>query len=204
MEYNSLNINNVSLRLSAVSSRQFPADPMPQVALSGRSNVGKSSLINTLTGRRSLARVSSTPGKTITVNFYDIDKKLFLVDLPGYGYAKRSKAEKERWSSLTDGYFTNNKNLDLVRLVVQLIDIVAGVTEDDALMLDYLGRAGIPYVIAVTKADKPNKTERSASLASIASHPNIKPGVPVIPFSSYTGEGKTALLNEILKSAKLP
>jgi GTP-binding protein len=204
MAYNTLNINNVSLRLSAVSPRQFPADPMPQVAFSGRSNVGKSSLINTITGRRSLARVSSTPGKTITVNFYDIDKKLFLVDLPGYGYAKRSKAEKERWSELTDGYFTNNKNLDLVRLVVQLIDIVAGVTDDDALMLDYLGRSGIPYVIAASKADKPNKTERAASLAAIASHPSIKPGVPVIPFSSHTGEGKATLWNEILKTAGLP
>lgn len=204
MAFNNINIQNAGLRLSAARAEQFPADPMPQVALSGRSNVGKSSLINTLLGRRSLARVSSTPGKTITVNFYDVDKKLFLVDLPGYGYARRSEEERRRWSSLTDRYFTGNKNADLIRLVVQLIDLTAGVTDDDALMLDYLGRSGIPYVVVATKADKPNKTDRAASLAAIEAHPGIMPGVPVIPFSSRSGEGKAALLSEILKSAKLP
>ena len=105
-----INTQNVSLRMSAGLPRQFPADPIPQVAFSGRSNVGKSSLINTLLGRKSLARVSSAPGKTITVNFYDVDKKLFLVDLPGYGYAKRTAEDKKRWSELTDGYFTKNIN----------------------------------------------------------------------------------------------
>lgn len=204
MEYNDINIQNASLRLSAVNPRQFPADPMPQVALSGRSNVGKSSLINTLLNRKSLARVSSAPGKTVTVNFYDVDKKLFLVDLPGYGYAQRSKADRERWSALTEGYFTKNKNSDLIRLVVQLIDLTVGVTADDALMLDYLGHAGIPYVIAASKADKPTKTERAASLAAIISHTSVKTGVPVIPFSSKNGEGRAALWKEILKSAKLP
>jgi GTP-binding protein len=100
-----LNLQNSNLRISAGLLRQFPGDPIPQVAFSGRSNVGKSSLINTLLVRKKLARVSSTPGKTITINFYDVDKKLFLVDLPGYGFAKRTFTDKQQWSSLTDGYF---------------------------------------------------------------------------------------------------
>jgi GTP-binding protein len=105
-----LNIQNTNLKMTAGLASQFPKDAIPQVALSGRSNVGKSSLINTLLGRKSLARVSATPGKTITVNFYEVDKKMFLVDLPGYGFAARSHDNKGQWSSLTDGYFTKNKN----------------------------------------------------------------------------------------------
>ena len=107
----SLNLNRTELRISAGQIRQFPADPMVQIAFSGRSNVGKSSLINSLLGRKSLARVSASPGKTITINFYDVDHKLFLVDLPGYGYAKRTLTDKQKWSSLTDGYFTDNPTL---------------------------------------------------------------------------------------------
>ena len=107
-----LNLNKVSLRMSAGLPEQFPRDPIPQVAFSGRSNVGKSSLINCLLGRKSLARVSSAPGKTITINFYELDEKLFFVDLPGYGFAKRAPGEKAKWSSLTDGFFTKNKNRD--------------------------------------------------------------------------------------------
>ena len=134
----SLNLNAVSLRISAGLPRQFPTDPMVQIAFSGRSNVGKSSLINSLLGRKSLARVSSSPGKTITINFYDVDKKLFLVDLPGYGFAKRPPADREQWSALTDGYFTKNPNFDLVKLVVQLIDSRVGPTKDDEMMLSFL------------------------------------------------------------------
>ena len=204
MAYNNINIHNATLRLSAGVPEQFPADPIPQVALSGRSNVGKSSLINTLLGRRSLARVSSKPGKTITINFYDIDKKLFLVDLPGYGYARRPGEDKRRWSSLTDRYFTGNRNIDRLCLVVQLVDVNVGITADDALMLDYLSSAGIRCVVAATKADKPNKTKRAAALEAILSHPSIKPDMQVIPFSSQTGEGKAALWGEIIKSASLP
>ena len=110
-----LNLNNVSLKITAGTVRQFPRSATPQIALAGRSNVGKSSLINTLLGRRALARVSSAPGKTITVNFYDVDGKLFLVDLPGYGYAKRPQEDKARWSELTDGYFTNNPSAHRLR-----------------------------------------------------------------------------------------
>ena len=132
----SLNLQKTDLRISAGLPRQFPTDAIPQVAFSGRSNVGKSSLINSLLGRKSLARVSSAPGKTITVNFYDIDKKLFFVDLPGYGFAKRTLEDKKVWSALTDGYFTANPNIDLLKLVLQLVDSRIGPTKDDEMMLD--------------------------------------------------------------------
>ncbi len=197
-----LNIQNTSLRISAGTDRQFPSDPIPQIALSGRSNVGKSSLINTLLGRKSLARVSSAPGKTITINFYDVDKKLFLVDLPGYGYAKRRASDKEVWSSLTDRFFTANKNIDRLELVVQLIDSRARITNDDAMMLNFLAETGIPYIIVVTKTDKLNKTERSESLAEISSSPYAK-GIDVIPFSSHSGEGKADLWKLILSRTGL-
>ena len=104
-----LNLNNTSLKMSAGMPKQFPTDAIPQIAFSGRSNVGKSSLINSLLNRKNLARVSQSPGKTITINFYDVDRKLFLVDLPGYGYAKRTFTDKQKWSALTEGYFTQNK-----------------------------------------------------------------------------------------------
>ena len=115
-----INLQNVNLRMTAGEIRQFPSDPIPQIALSGRSNVGKSSLINTLLGRKSLARVSSAPGKTITINFYEIDKKIFLVDLPGYGFAKRPKEDQIKWQMLTDGFFTKNPNLDRLAAVAQI------------------------------------------------------------------------------------
>ncbi len=183
--------------MTAGLASQFPTDPIPQVALSGRSNVGKSSLINTLLGRKSLARVSSTPGKTITVNFYEVDKKLFLVDLPGYGFAARNPIDRDKWSKLTDGYFTKNKNADLIRGVVQLIDCRAGITKDDATMLDWLNSTGMPYIIAITKIDKLNKTERKQQLEKITTDTLISPDTPIIPFSSLKGEGKAELWRAI-------
>ena len=198
-----LNIQNTSLRISAGFAKQFPTDAMKQVAFSGRSNVGKSSLINTILGRRSLARVSSMPGKTITINFYDVDKKLFLVDLPGYGYAKRQFDNKEQWSSLTDGYFTKNPNIDLLAAVIQLVDCKVGITRDDEMMLDYLTQMEIPFVIAATKVDKLNKTDRAKSLEKIAAHPLVTNETVIIPFSSHTGEGKSELWKEILKFTEL-
>ena len=188
-----LNIQNTNLKMTAGLASQFPADPIPQIALSGRSNVGKSSLINTLLGRKSLARVSSTPGKTITVNFYEVDKKLFLVDRPGYGFAARNPADRDKWSALTDGYFTKNKNADLIRGVVQLVDSRVGITNDDAMMLDWMNAAGIPYILVITKVDKLNKTERANNLSVISNDELIREGTPIIPFSSLKGEGKTEL-----------
>ena len=198
-----INTQNVSLRISAGLPKQFPADAIPQIAFSGRSNVGKSSLINTLLNRKSLARVSSAPGKTITVNFYDVDKKLFLVDLPGYGYAKRTAEDKKRWSELTDGYFTKNKNLDLLRLVVQLIDSRIGPTADDEMMLDFLVQSELPFVVVATKVDKLNATERKKNLSEIAEHPLVREGQGVIPFSSLKNEGKNDLWSVILRNSDI-
>ena len=185
--------------MTAGFASQFPTDPIPQIALSGRSNVGKSSLINTILGRKSLARVSSTPGKTITVNFYEVDKKLFLVDLPGYGFAQINRAEKDKWSTLTDGYFTKNKNADLIRGVVQLVDSRVGITDDDAMMIDWMNASDIPYILVITKVDKLNKTERANNLDVISNDPLIREGTPIIPFSSLKGEGKAELWSEISK-----
>lgn len=195
-----LNIQNAELKISAGFSKQFPGDAIPQIAFSGRSNVGKSSLINSLLNRKSLARVSSAPGKTITINFYSIDRKLFLVDLPGYGYAKRTAEEKQRWSKLTDGYFTDNKNIDLLKLVVQLIDSRTGPTKDDEMMLSWLHQAGIPFVVVATKIDKLNKTDRLKNLAAISSHKLIGEGTTVIPYSSANGEGKQELWQLIISA----
>ena len=195
-----INTQNVSLKISAGLPKQFPADPLPQIAFSGRSNVGKSSLINTVLNRKSLARVSSAPGKTITINFYDIDRKLYLVDLPGYGFAKRSPEDKKKWSALTDGYFTQNKNIDRLCLVLQLIDSRVGPTADDEMMLDFLSQSGLSFVVVATKVDKLNATERKKNLDAIASHPLIN-GTPVIPFSSLKKEGKDELWRTILKYA---
>ena len=193
-----LNTQNVILKISAGEPRQIPSDPIAQVAFSGRSNVGKSSLINALLGRKSLARVSSAPGKTITINFYEVDKKLFLVDLPGYGFAKRTFEDKQKWSALTDGYFTANKNIDRLGLVVQLIDSRIGPTKDDEMMLDFLSASELPFIVVATKTDKLNATERKKNLAAIAAHPSVA-GVPVIPFSALKGEGKDELWKTIFK-----
>ena len=192
-----INLQNVSLRMTAGEIRQFPSDPIPQIALSGRSNVGKSSLINSVLGRKSLARVSSAPGKTITVNFYEIDKKLFLVDLPGYGFAKRPKEDQIKWQTLTDGFFTKNPNLDRLAAVAQLVDSRIGLTEDDCAMVDYLRAVGIPYFIIATKVDKLNATERKANLAAIAADPVLDKGTVVIPFSSLKNEGREDVLRQI-------
>ena len=197
-----LNTQNVQLKISAGLPRQFPADPRPQVAFSGRSNVGKSSLINTLLNRKSLARVSSAPGKTITVNFYDVDKKLYLVDLPGYGFAKRSPEEKRQWSALTDGFFTANPNIDRLSLVIQLVDSRIPPTADDEMMLGFLRDTGLPYLVVATKVDKLNATERKRNLDALRNHPLIA-SAPLVPFSSLKGEGKEELWKEIYRYTKL-
>ena len=199
----SLNLNRVDLRISAGLIKQFPTDPIPQIAFSGRSNVGKSSLINSLLGRKSLARVSSAPGKTITINFYDVDKQLFLVDLPGYGFAKRAPADKEKWSTLTDGYFTQNPNLDRLCLVVQLIDSRVGPTKDDEMMLNYLREAELPFIVVATKSDKLNATERKKSAELLHSHPDIPADTPIIFYSALKGEGKIDLWRKLSEFANI-
>ena len=197
-----VNVNNVSLKISAGTPIQFVREALPQVAFSGRSNVGKSSLINTLLNRKSMARVSSAPGKTITVNFYDVDKKLFLVDLPGYGYAKRTKEDQIKWSNLVDGYFTKNQNIDLLRLVVQLVDSRIGLTKDDRDMVEFLNQVELPYIIVATKTDKLNKTERENIVKKLVTDPSIMPGTQIILFSSESKEGKNDVLDSILRACE--
>ncbi len=195
-----LNLNNTALTMSAGLPKQFPGDHLPQIAFSGRSNVGKSSLINSLLNRKSLARVSGEPGKTITVNFYSIDRKLYFVDLPGYGYAKRSPEDKKRWSALTDGYFTNNPNIDAVRLVCQLIDSRIGPTEDDWNMLEYLTESRMNFFVVGTKCDKLNRSERDKFASLMAEE---MPEVPYVLYSAKTGEGRDLLWKQILAAAGL-
>ncbi|MCQ2428189.1 MAG: ribosome biogenesis GTP-binding protein YihA/YsxC [Clostridia bacterium] len=188
-----VNYPNSDLLISAGQIKQFPALPLPQAVFSGRSNVGKSSLINCLLGRKSLARVSSTPGKTVTVNFYRVDNKAVFVDLPGYGFAKRSGDSQRQWSELTDGFFTKNKNIDLLKIAVQLVDIEVGPTKDDLMMIDYLVRTGIKFIVVASKADKPNKTNRTIALDKLRSCELIPADTPIIPFSSKSGEGREEL-----------
>ena len=198
-----LNLNNTSLKMSAGMPKQFPTDAIPQIAFSGRSNVGKSSLINSLLNRKNLARVSQSPGKTITINFYDVDRKLFLVDLPGYGYAKRTFTDKQKWSALTEGYFTQNKNIDLLRLVVQLIDSRVGPTADDRSMLAYLRQANLPHIVVATKTDKLNATETDAFINKIQSDPDVADAGCIILYSAMRGDGRDELWEEILLAAGL-
>ena len=192
-----INVNNSSILMTVGNAKQFPRDPRPEIALSGRSNVGKSSLINTLLGRKSLARVSSAPGKTITINYYDIDKKLFLVDLPGYGFAKRSKDSKKSWSSLTEDFFLKNPSEDALKLVLQLIDIRVGPTEDDIMMINWLIEQELPFIVVATKTDKLSKSQLNSALLRLEKEYFDGTGIEVIPFSSVTRDGKEQLWSKI-------
>lgn len=192
-----INVNNANIAITVGNSRQFPRDPRPEIALSGRSNVGKSSLINTLLGRKSLARVSSSPGKTITINYYDIDKKLYLVDLPGYGYAKRSIESKRGWSSLTEDYFIKNPSSDAIKLVIQLIDIRTGPTDDDIMMINFLIDNNVKFIVVATKTDKLSKTQLAKSLDELHKEYFEGTGIEIIPFSSVTRIGKDEVWKKI-------
>lgn len=196
-----INTNNASLGLTVGNQKQFPRDPKPQVALSGRSNVGKSSLINTLLGRKSLARVSSAPGKTITINYYDVDKKLYIVDLPGYGYAKRSLDSKRSWSSLTEDFFVKNPSHDALKLVIQLIDIRTGPTDDDIMMINMMIDREIPFTVVATKTDKLSKTALKNRLTELTEEYFKGTGIEILPFSSVNREGRDELWKIILDSA---
>ena len=192
-----INVNNANIAITVGNSKQFPRDPRAEVALSGRSNVGKSSLINTLLGRKSLARVSSSPGKTITINYYDIDKKLYLVDLPGYGYAKRSQESKRGWSSLTEDYFIKNPSQDAIKLVIQLIDIRTGPTDDDIMMINFLIDNGVKFIVVATKTDKLSKTQLANALDNLHKEYFDGTGIEIIPFSSVTRIGKDEVWKKI-------
>ncbi len=181
-----MNYNNVAFEAAYGTAKQLPVSDLPEIVFSGRSNVGKSSLINKLFNRKNLARVSSVPGKTTTINFFRCEDVRFA-DLPGYGYAKRSGEEIRRWSNLMEGYFQSERN---IKLVVQLVDMRHKPTADDKTMIDFLTAAGVPFVIALTKSDKLKKTERAKREQEI---PEELPGLETIAFSSENGEGVEAL-----------
>ncbi len=186
-----MNYHNVSFLASYGLSKQLPPSKQMEVAFAGRSNVGKSSLINKLLGRKALARVSAVPGKTATINFYDLDGRIHLVDLPGYGYAKVAKSEKWRWAELIEGYL-NDEGRDLA-LVVLLVDMRHPATRLDVDMVNYLIETEKPFLVVLTKADKLNKTEREKRLTAIADELPCGDELTVLPFSSETGEGVEAL-----------
>ena len=173
---------------------QLPNSTVPEIVFSGRSNVGKSSLINKLVRRKALARVSATPGKTGTINFYDL-KEAKLVDLPGYGYAKVSLSEKQRWANLIEGYLNSQRN---ITLVVQIIDMRHKPSKDDLHMIDYLITSELPFIIVLTKSDKLNKTKRQEALENIEKEFSKYENLTLLPFSSVTGEGLEKLKDIIL------
>jgi len=196
MVFGNLNLHNTDLKVTAGLPSQLLKSGLPQVAFSGRSNVGKSSLINSVLGRKKLARVSGEPGKTITVNYYCADQKLFFVDLPGYGYARRSKTDIAKWSKLTEGYFVDNGAL---KLVLQLIDSRAGITNDDRMMLQWLSHFNVPYMIVITKCDKLNKTQLTESANKIINDPAVAPGTECVLYSALKGLGREVLIDSILR-----
>lgn len=190
-----MKIESAVFELSAALPSQLPSSVLPEIVFSGRSNVGKSSLINKLLNRKALARVSATPGKTATVNFYRLDT-LRLVDLPGYGFARVSLTERRRWSDLIEGYFESDRDL---RLVLQLVDMRHPPTADDLQMIDYLTTREIPFALVLTKSDKLNKTERQVRLNRLKDELAEYEGLTMLPFSSVTGEGSDTL-REILRA----
>lgn len=190
---------NVEFVYSAGLSNQLREDDRPDVVFSGRSNVGKSSLINRLCNRKSLARVSSKPGKTATINFFDA-KSFNLVDLPGYGYAKVSKVEKLRWAELVEGYFAAGRK---IALVVQIIDMRHKPTADDMNMIHFLYDSGIPFIVVMTKSDKLNKSEYQAQLGLISDIMAEFENVGLYPFSALKGDGAEAIENAIMEAVEM-
>ena len=188
-----MNFNQVAFEAAYGTARQLPASDLPELVFSGKSNVGKSSLINKLFNRKNLARVSAVPGKTTTVNFFRAENVRFA-DLPGYGYAKRSKSEIMRWSELMEGYFSGGRD---IRLVVQLLDMRHPPTADDKTMLQFLTESGYPFVIALTKCDKLKPGERKTQRAYFAELALLAPARAVIETSAETGEGMDELKRQL-------
>lgn len=180
-----VNVNNVSLLISAVHRNQYPNTHMPEIALAGRSNVGKSSLINKVLNRKSLARVSGTPGKTVTINFYNVDNRLMLVDLPGYGYAARSRSEIEAWGSMINEYLEGRPQLCQV---VQLVDSRHKPSREDVAMQEWVQEYCAYSVVFATKCDKLSKKELAVNLELIADTLNLRDGDILIPFSVKQNE----------------
>lgn len=191
-----MNINNVKFEASFGTSSQLRKSDMPEIVFAGKSNVGKSSLINKFFNRKNLARVSGVPGKTTTINFFLVDG-VRIADLPGYGYAKRSDKEKRRWGELMEAYFASERN---IRLVVQLLDMRHEPTEDDRTMLQFLTDAGFPFICVLTKCDKLNKTERRKRREAFESNPLLDAAFAIVEASAQNGEGMQQLKSIIEES----
>ncbi len=181
-----MNIHNVKLVISAVSAKQHPNTIYPEIAFAGRSNVGKSSLINKILNRKSLARVSSQPGKTATINFFDVDSTLMLVDLPGYGFAKVSKAEKKKWGFMIEEYLNTRNTL---MQVILLVDSRHKPTADDKMMLGFIRAVCPRAVVVATKIDKLKKSQINENIATIIKELELSGDDIIIPFSSEKGDG---------------
>lgn len=181
-----MNFNEVCFEFAAGVAEQLPESDLPEIVFSGHSNVGKSSLINKLVQRKALARVSSQPGKTATINFYKL-KEFRLVDLPGYGYAKVSKVEKERWANLVEGYFAQRRKC---ALIIQILDLRHPPTDDDLNMVDFLYRSGYKFAVVLTKSDKLKKTQYEKQIEYYNDIFSTIEGIELIPFSAQTGFGQ--------------
>ena len=196
----SINVQKAEFILSAVSPKTFRKDGLPQVAFAGRSNVGKSSVINRLLNRKNFARVGAAPGKTIHINYFLIDEAFYLVDLPGYGYAKVSKAERDRWGKLMESYFAHP---ELMTLGVMIVDSRHKPTADDCTMAQWFKDTGCPLIVVANKLDKLKKSEIEPNIQRVRDTLELDDSVTVIPFSAEKGIGREELLQAILAGTGL-
>ncbi|MFR4336473.1 MAG: ribosome biogenesis GTP-binding protein YihA/YsxC [Lawsonibacter sp.] len=195
----SINVQKAEFILSAASPKDFRRDALPQVAFAGRSNVGKSSVINRLLNRKNFARVGAAPGKTTQINYFKIDNAFYLVDLPGYGYARVSKGERDRWGRLMEGYFADP---ELMTLGVMIVDARHKPTADDCTMAQWYRGAGRPFLVVANKLDKLKKSEVEGNLQRIRETLELGEEDMVIPFSAEKGTGRDELLRAILSSVE--
>ncbi|MEF2968001.1 ribosome biogenesis GTP-binding protein YihA/YsxC [Paenibacillus sp. M1] len=193
-----MKITNAEFVISAVGPNQYPEDALPEIALAGRSNVGKSSLINRMINRKNLARTSSTPGKTQHLNYYRINDEIYFVDFPGYGYAKVSKSQREVWGKMIEKYLLERETL---RLVLLIIDLRHPPSKDDELMYDWLKHYELPVCVVATKADKIPKSRWQKHLKIIKEALVMRAGDPIVMFSSEAGIGRDELWGQILRLA---
>ncbi len=194
-----MNFHNVEFLISAASPKQFPAQTMPEIAFAGKSNVGKSSVINRILQRKNLARVGEKPGKTIHVNYFTINDKCYFVDLPGYGYAKVSQAEKDRWSRLMEDYFAAQR----IDLGVFIVDARHAPTKNDIIMANWFLESGCPFVVVANKLDKLKKSEIEPNMQTIRNDLGLPESCPVIPFSAEKGIGRDELVRVILSVSEV-
>lgn len=193
-----MNFNNVSFLISAAGTKDFPEKRIPEIAFAGKSNVGKSSVINRILNRKNFARVGDKPGKTIHVNYFTVDDKCYFVDLPGYGYAKVSQSEKARWGKLMESYFAAGR----IDLGVMIVDARHAPTQNDITMARWFLDSGCPFVVVANKLDKVKKSQIEGNLQTIASDLELPYSCPVIPFSAEKGTGKDELVKHILSCIK--